>query len=213
MSNRVNAAIANAWFQADVAVERYDIYNKKQEAIEEYNELLEDVTEHQESEAQREGIFSLAGNVIGSAVGFIVGGPAGAVAGWGIGGGVGEFAAGVTDDEQGLIDLQTQIENFDWQLAQTGYKYDALSNLEWEDEMEDKSELAGDAIEQWRDDYYDPWHEDLINDIAIPLMEQYTIGQIDAFAAENFDWYHAAKFEFQDTGEINPNTGLPYVYE
>jgi|21_taG_2_1085346.scaffolds.fasta_scaffold00114_10 hypothetical protein len=217
MSNALNASIANAWFSADIAANKFELYNLKREKEKEYQTVLDSVTDAQESAAKGESDASLFGSIVGAAIGFYVGGPAGAVSGWKIGGGVGEFGYDITHDESDLQYLEDEIAEFDWDLGQVGDRYQALESAKYEDTGEDLNKKTAKAFDDWQDDFYDPWYEDLINDVAIPIASQFTMSQISGFVDQNImgnlglDWYDDMMLP-KDMANINPNTGLPYVY-
>jgi len=209
MSNALNSSLARAWFSADIAANKFELYNEKRKKEEDFADLLERLEEEKIDAIEEEQGFGTAGSFIGAAIGFAVGGPGGAYAGWKIGEGAGEFAYGITHGEDDLDALQEEIEDFDWELGQLGDKYQALASQKYEDKGEDIAETASDAFQKWQDDFYDPWYEDLINDVAIPIAMQYTPSQIEAFAwdytpgfIQDFvvetggtDWMSASQYE------------------
>tara|TARA_Y100001963_G_scaffold70423_1_gene98009 strand:+ start:10826 stop:11470 length:645 start_codon:yes stop_codon:yes gene_type:complete len=213
MSNALNASLANAWFSADIAVNKQEVYQLKKQKQEEYEEKLEELTKAQKDEAKEEGMFSTIGSIIGAGIGMATGGPAGAMAGYKIGAGAGSFVHGVTSDDAELRAMAEELESFDWELGQLGNKYSALESAKWEEEGEDISEATMDAYEQWSDDFYDPWYEDAIEDLAIPIASQFTMSQIGDFLRldDPMSWYHDWVLP-EDMANINPNTGKPYVY-
>ena len=218
MSNALNASIANAWFSADIAANKFELYNLKREKEKEFQATLERMEDAQLEAGEEEGLFSTVGSVVGATIGFVVGGPQGAYAGYKIGAGVGEFAYDITHDEEDLQYLEDEIAAFDWELGQIGNKYQALESQKYEDTGEDLNKSAASAFDKWQDDFYDPWYEDLVNDVAIPIAEQYTMSQIAGFVDQKimgkleWDWYDDMMLP-KDMANINPNTGLPYVYE
>ena len=218
MSNALNASIANAWFSADIAANKYELHHLKREKEAEYQDVLDRMAAEQKAAAEAEGDASLFGSVVGAAIGFAVAGPGGAVAGWKIGGGVGEFGYDITHGEGDLQYLEDEIAAFDWNLGQVGNKYKALESAKYEDAGDKVSEATISAFDKWQDDFYDPWYQDLVNDVAIPIASQFTMSQIGGFADQNImgnlelDWYDDMMLP-KDMANINPNTGLEYVYE
>lgn len=175
MSNRLNAAIADAYFKADIAAEQYATYEARQDKKEDLQLLVDQVNSEKDADFEADKNLSLGGSILGTAIGCLWG-PVGCYAGYKLGQGAGSFIAGVTDSKEEIEALQLDIDEFDWSLDNLGNRYHALESRKWEDSMEAGSNTIADDIGDFVDDYYDPWYEDLIYDVAIPTFELYVGG-------------------------------------
>jgi len=199
MSNRLNFSLADAYFAADKASTLIETYNKKQEKLDQYNDIYEDLYDAQTKAAEDKGLFATAGKIVGTIAGAILGSPggpigmaAGAKAGYEIGGGAGEFTYEITDElgdifnietiQDEMEDLRAQIDNFDWDLGVESNKYNALQNEQWEDNMKTQSDEDYREAGIFMETFYNPWYIDLVEDVLVPIGSTYlTNSQFESF--------------------------------
>jgi hypothetical protein len=193
-SNRVNAALANAYFQADIAAEQYEIYNAQEELKDQFKMLTDAASRHLEYEAARKEDNSLFGAIAGAVIGFAVGGPAGAAAGYKIGEATTNLFTDLTDDLEGMESIIDEIDEFDWQLQAEGSMYHGLATQKWADKWEEAADEIAYKYQEAADEFYDPWTEDLV-EFGTDVISAIGISKLDAWGMENFDMYESFRFD------------------
>ena len=175
MSNRYNFTLADAFFRADEAAHKYDMYNQKKSLLREYENIYDELYDKQTQAADEASIYNLAGKLIGATVGAFTGGPKAAAAGYSLGGGAGDFLYGVQEDlginkvYNDIEALQKDIESFDWTVKG---KYLTLEDKDWMDKVKDASDSDADDAKMFLDSFYDPFYQDLLEDIVAPVLTQ-----------------------------------------
>jgi hypothetical protein len=173
-------AYAQAWLTADMAYSKRKAEEEFQQLKNEFNELVEDYSDSQESDSLVRGIVSL----VGAGVGFATGGVSGAFKGYQ----AGETIYGAVDPYQKTLGKkQDAIEDFEWKLTNDdSIKYSKI--LERMDPKISAGERLQDSYESAIDSYmegtFNPWYED----IAAGALDVANISINPAYDAMDSEW-------------------------
>ena len=199
MSNNLNAAYADAWFSADMAVNKRDIERKKDQLDDEYSLAYDELYGGTELAGERRSESGTIGGAVGCGVGIVAsifgyGDPVtNCSTGYKLGSGTGKMTYdwGWYDDlESEIEDMEDDLEDFDFELGRIGDKYYSMDSEEWERRRTATQDSHLDELNNWQESFYNNWMEDILYDMgpaAIDIVKTYGMKEVGDYLMSGFN--------------------------
>ena len=180
MSNRTNAALADAWLTADVALSRRIRKNELDDKQDEYDAMLTTIIEAQQDAIDAEddwgfwtGILAAGTMIVDQWANITTGGLWGVAKGtalattaYGAGQEVGRAGyqayAGLYDLEDDIGELVDDLDTYDWMLSEKANKYNRAEGDDLIAALESNVDSQVGAYEDWANRFYN-WEDHAIN--------------------------------------------------